>query len=487
MKKPISILILVLFFINTQASQKAFKKPIYKASASSTSAGLESKNKPKKPLNIKDKKNKPFETDLNNVPLSRWSVGGNAGLAFTLFDVDQDGINFGYGAYLKYSVSSVLGIRANIVTGLLTGSTLPSKNQYDNLLTTISLQSILNLGTIDFRRRHPKSNLYAILGIGVALPDVRVINGGLNKGNVPTGGKYSTPVFTIPVGFGYKYKLNNNFDIGFEASAYLCKNDLLDGYQPDPSSYSDFYNYNQFTLTYNIMKAGTKHHADWYNPIAKMYDDMTEMSKEAMIEMKKDGDGDGIPDYIDAEPNTKDGYKVDVKGRTLDSDNDGLPDTEDSDPYGFMQAMKIYYPSENFKADKKIKTYRFDDSIPENDFIEFDEVSVGLPIITFAPNKYDVHVEHYPLLNNIARIMQADTSVSLVIIGHADNNKPDMTQITIAEKRALAVKRQLMKIYEIDDSRLLVFSARDPFVKKYKFKTEGLDRKAEFRLIRVNN
>jgi hypothetical protein len=83
--------------------------------------------------------------------------------------------------------------------------------------------------------------------------------------------------------------------------------------------------------------------------------------------------------------------------------------------------------------------------------------------------------------------MQADTGVSLVIIGHADNNKPDMTQITIAEKRALAVKRQLMKIYEIEDRRLLIFSIRDPFVKKYKLKTEGLDRKAEFRLIRLND
>lgn len=44
-----------------------------------------------------------------------------------------------------------------------------------------------------------------------------------------------------------------------------------------------------------------------------------------------------------------------------------------------------------------------------------------------------------------------------------------------------------MKIYEIEDRRLLVFSIRDPFVKKYKLKTEGLNRKAEFRLIRQND
>ena len=41
-----------------------------------------------------------------------------------------------------------------------------------------------------------------------------------------------------------------------------------------------------------------------------------------------------------------------------------------------------------------------------------------------------------------------------------------------------------MKIYEIESERLLIFSERDVFVRKYKMQTEGLDRKAEFRLIR---
>jgi hypothetical protein len=48
----------------------------------------------------------------------------------------------------------------------------------------------------------------------------------------------------------------------------------------------------------------------------------------------------------------------------------------------------------------------------------------------------------------------------------------------------LAVKRQLTKIYEIKEDRILVFSERDAFVKKYKMQTEGVDRKVEFRLFR---
>ncbi|MEI6880864.1 MAG: OmpA family protein [Bacteroidota bacterium] len=483
MKKSNYFIFMLLICVHSYAQQKTSNTPNSRDTKTTTTSKSVAEKTLAKPtittLNQID--------DLNNIELSRWSFGAQLGPAVTLFDVDQDGINFGYGGYAKYSFSPVFGLRANIITGLLTGSTLPSKNSYDNLLTTVSIQTIWNLGTINFRQRHPRSNLYGLLGLGIALPDVRVINSGVDKGNYTKGSKYTTPLVTLPVGLGYKYKLNDDFDIGFEGNLYICKNDALDGYTPDPNSYSDFYSYYLFNLTYNVTKGGTQQHADWYNPIAKMYDDMSKMSKEAMTELKKDGDFDGVPDMLDIEQNTKEGYKVDIKGKTLDSDNDGVPDTEDSDPYGFMQAMKVYYPSENFKADKKIKTYRFDDSIPHDEFTEFDDATVGLPIITFAPNKYDVHVEHYPLLNSIARIMQADTGVSLVIIGHADNNKPDMTQITIAEKRALAVKRQLMKIYEIEDRRLLIFSIRDPFVKKYKLKTEGLDRKAEFRLIRLND
>lgn len=483
MRKFNYIILLLLICVNSYAQQKTSSSSNSKGTKTTSTTKSVAKKTAPKPKNA----SKTQTDDLNNIQLSRWSFGAQLGPAFTLFDVDQDGINIGYGGYVKYSFSPVFGLRGNITTGLLTGSTLPSKIAYDNLLSTISLQTIWNLGTINFRQRHPRTNLYGMIGIGLALPDVRILKSGDGLGNSYAGTKYSTPFVALPVGLGYKYKLNDNFDIGFEGNLYICKNDLLDGYTPNPNSYSDFYSYYLVNLTYNVTKGGTQQHADWYNPIAKMYDDMAKMSKEAMTELKKDADGDGVPDMLDVEPNTAAGYKVDVKGKTLDSDNDGIPDTEDSDPYGFMQAMKVYYPSENFKADKKIKTYRFDDSIPHDDFTEFDEVTVGLPVITFAPNKYDVHVEHYPLLNSIARIMQADTGVSLVIIGHADNNKPDMTQITIAEKRALAVKRQLMKIYEIDDRRLLVFSIRDPFVKKYKLKTEGLDRKAEFRLIRLND
>jgi OOP family OmpA-OmpF porin len=213
-------------------------------------------------------------------------------------------------------------------------------------------------------------------------------------------------------------------------------------------------------------------------------------AKDEAEAMKVDTDQDGIPDYLDKEKETKPGFKVDAKGVTLDSDDDGIPDSIDPDPYGFNKSVGLYFPSgiagsgANGYNDSSEVIYRLNDSIPQTDFVTISKSGYGLPTIIFPPNHFTVHVEQYNLLQQIARILLVDTSASLVIIGHADNNKPNLTQLTLAERRALEVKRKLFKVYEIDKDRMLVFSSKDPYVQKYKMSTEGLDRKVEFRIIR---
>lgn len=54
---------------------------------------------------------------------------------------------------------------------------------------------------------------------------------------------------------------------------------------------------------------------------------------EAINNILLDSDGDGIPDYLDLEPGTQPGAKVDNFGRTLDSDGDGTPDHLDKCPF----------------------------------------------------------------------------------------------------------------------------------------------------------
>lgn len=432
------------------------------------------------------------ENNFSNASLSRWSLGLGLGGTYTVFDIEQDVVNPAIALNVKYSFGHVIGLRFQGMYASYSGKgTSGSKSYYGfvNNMTQLGFQLMANIGGLNFRKKNPNTIVYLFSGASIAISDavrdkkesqipvLTIIS--------PTSGSYSGVDLTIPLGLGTKYRLNDKFDIGLEGVVNIAKTDKFDIYEPFVNQgFPDFFGSVMVNIGYNFTSGINSKHMDWVNPMAVIYDDLAKKAQKSVEAAKSDGDGDGIPDYLDLELNTKKGYKVDVKGITLDSDVDGVPDSEDTDPYGFNQMLSVYYPAESFQVKSSVNVMRFSDSIPEADFITLTTEGYGLPVITFAPNKYDIHVEQYPLLQQIARIMTIDSNVMVAVIGHADENKPDMTQFNVAEKRALAVKRQLTKIYEIKEDRILVFSERDAFVKKYKMQTEGLDRKVEFRLIR---
>lgn len=435
---------------------------------------------------INNAKEKPTKNNGNftSNKFSRFSIAGGIGSTYTISDINQDQLNPIYSLGLRYSVGHIVSLRLQGLYGTYSGknnSGLKKDFGYANNIGQAGFHFIFNLGGLNFRTKNPKLLFYTFTGFTLTFSE------GVRDKNISTLGArtYYGVDYTIPIGFGAKYKINDQFDLGLEGVVNLARTDMYDLYDPTPNQgFPDMFGSFMFSFGYNFTGANRTQHLDWANPMAVIYDDLVKKSKKNVEAIKADGDKDGIPDYLDLEPNTKLGYKVDVKGVTLDSDMDGIPDTDDTDPYGFSQMLSIYYPAENFQGKSSVEILKFSDSIPKSDFITLSTEGYGLPIITFEPNKYDIHVEQYPLLQQIARIMATDSSVNIAVIGHADENKPDMTQFNVAEKRALAVKRKLVKIFEINDDRILIFSERDPFVKKYKMQTEGLDRKVEFRLIR---
>lgn len=428
---------------------------------------------------------KSAKKDFNKLLLSRWSVGAGVGGTLTFFDINQDLVNPIFSTNVKYSFGHVFSIRGIGTYGIYSGknsSGIKKDYGFSNDITQLGIHFVANLSGINFRKRNPNMLIYGFSGYTLTFSNA-ITDKSVSADT--TRLKYLGTDYAIPIGFGIKYKINNQFDLGLEGVINITRADKLDVYDPTPNiGYSDVFGSLMFNLNYNFTGSKRTQHIDWSNPVSNMYDDLLVKAKMENEELKKDNDKDGIPNYLDLEPNTKTGYKVDVKGVTLDSDGDGIPDTEDTDPYGFNQMLSIYYPSETFKIKSSQNILQFSDSIPQDEFVTLSTEGYGLPIITFEPTKYDIHVEQYQLLQQIARIMTIDTSVYIAVIGHADNNKPDMTQLTIAQKRALAVKRQLSKIFEINPERILVFSEQDAFVRKYKMQTEGLNRKVEFRLIR---
>jgi OOP family OmpA-OmpF porin len=427
-------------------------------------------------------------TDTMNIipPMaySRLSFGGSFGMTFYAGDIPADAIYPAYGGFAKVSLSHLLGIRLQYMQGKFSGAS-STKKYIDNAyfqtkVSNVNLQMIFNLGSVNYRQSFPRNNFY--LGVGASLQKV---NGSRDFPDTPSNvtRTINESMLAIPISVGFKRKVSKNIDVGFELTYNLGGNDYLDladfgGSLPDGNGY---FNVN---VVYNLTTKSKPHHMDWSNPIDKIYRDLQDAKDEA-ASMKNDADQDGIPDFLDQEPNTKPGYKVDNKGVTLDSDEDGIPDSIDPDPYGFSKSLGLYFHSGMGGAnDSNEMIYQFSDSVPQTEFVTISKSGLGLPTIVFPPNRFTIHVEQYNLLQQIARIMMVDTSASLVIIGHSDNNKPNLTQLTLAERRALEVKRKLYKIYEIDEKRMLVFSAKDAYVEKYQLSTEGLDRKVEFKIIR---
>ncbi|MFN4081996.1 MAG: OmpA family protein [Bacteroidia bacterium] len=445
-----------------------------------------------KAQNAKNKNNAPQfnknkQTDEQNfIPdnkLSRFSVGIGYGGTYFLGDIPIDALYAGFGGWVKYSLGHVVSVRLSSLHGRITGSPTTVRDKmanawFNTLTTTLTPQLLFNLGGVDFRNGLSKNNFYTGFGTGLIFlsskRDFPELDGSIVRRKVTEQ--------TTSLVFGYKRKITNNFDIGFESSFHFALSDMIDLYKFN--IYPDMHGYGVFSLTYNITTKNRPKHIDWFNPVNKIYKKIDDSKKETIDIAKLDDDGDGIPNYLDQEPNTKKGYKVDVKGVTLDSDVDGIPDSEDPDPYGFNQVVAKYFPDFGPQLKLESNIFQFSDSIPKTEFVTLSATGAGLPVVSFPPNGFTLHVEQYPLLQQIARIMIADTSAYLVVIGHSDNAREDITQITLAEKRALEVKRKLAKIYELEEDRMLVFSVKDPYIKKYNLGTEGLNRKVEFRIIR---
>ena len=72
----------------------------------------------------------------------------------------------------------------------------------------------------------------------------------------------------------------------------------------------------------------------WLNPVYHTYRKLGEVDPQSLMDqMFKDDDDDGVPNYLDREPNTKKGCPVDAHGVALDSDHDGIIDCLDKEPF----------------------------------------------------------------------------------------------------------------------------------------------------------
>jgi len=144
-----------------------------------------------------------------------------------------------------------------------------------------------------------------------------------------------------------------------------------------------------------------------------------------------DTDKDGVPDTADQCANTVAGAKVDANGCELDTDKDGVADSADKCP--------------DTKAGAAVDATGCYEMLKQ-------EVDIALNV-TFASGKADIQGDATAEVQKVADFMKKYPNVNVTIEGHTDNRGNAAKNKALSQKRADAVKAELVKL-GVDATRL---------------------------------
>ncbi len=444
----------------------------------------------------------PTKSELDN-----WSVGINAGSMLFYGDIKQyefapvtkynNEWRFGCGATVTRSFNSIFSGQLQFLYGELSGTKRKINRTFEANVLEYSLNGIINLSNLTFSQKAKprKISFYGLVGFGLTTfkSQLSELNTGKDVGSfgyAASGpGSKRTKEIVIPVGLGIKYKLSPKLDLGLEGTLRNANSDKLD-VTVSPTNKNDKYGYTDVTLTY---KFGQKADAmEWVNPLDALYADNAAI-KSKIEGLTTDSDKDGVADIFDKDNATPDGVKVYGDGTAVDTDGDGVPDSQDADPFTAKGA----------KVDNKGKESDADgDGVPDSKdqeantpsgaLVNFQGKSIHttagttevsstgyLPSIYFASGSAAIQYKYYENLAAIARVLKANPSIKLTIVGNADAKGSDKQNDKIAMKRAEAVAANLSKVYGIESSRLKVESKGKTEILG---KTDAVNRRVDFKV-----
>ncbi|WP_442796038.1 OmpA family protein [Pelobium manganitolerans] len=399
-----------------------------------------------------------------------WTLGLNGG--FSIPAVITGGSNdfgsnvaFGeyklggyYGLSLRKQFGHVFGLEGNLYRGHVNhtdkapsaGVAAPGfgapgvlyKSAQSQVQYDANLSGYFNLATIDFLNRTNAVNFYGKVGYGIIaynpvlytdydLKGTEVNNKG-NYGDAGDNNDYIRQAY-IPVGVGVKFKLGDRvaLDLGYDAK--FIDGDNFDGVYAKGTSKDKF----------SVVRAGlefslgskSKPDLNWVNPIAMMYDELKDPTlrqevealkgrvtnvEQAVEDLKKDSDGDGVADHLDKCPNTPAGAKVDGSGCELDTDGDGVPDWKDKCPLEKGSAELDGCPTMS------------------------SGTIAGVSNIQFEYNSSVLRTSSYPTLDKVSSMVRSNKIAGLQLDGHASSEGTEAYNMQLSIDRANAVKTYLV-------------------------------------------
>jgi len=265
-----------------------------------------------------------------------WSVGLNVGLTSPVLatggsmDYTNKKISLGYGLSVRNQLAHSFGLQLDVRGGKVQGTdadaNLPASYSTNFFQGTIS--GVVNVATIDYIRRKNAVNFFITAGAGLAWYNpTGVTVGGANFDYKAATG-HRVKEYVVPIGAGVKFRLSDAFALNLGYTENFIDGDNFDGVKSGSVANKDHYSYGYAGLEYTFGPK-SKPNLDWVNPVAMMYDELYDAAlrqevealkgrvgnvENAVNDLKKDSDGDGVADQFDKCPNTPAGTVVDGSG-----------------------------------------------------------------------------------------------------------------------------------------------------------------------------
>ncbi|MEZ4906490.1 MAG: OmpA family protein [Saprospiraceae bacterium] len=362
---------------------------------------------------------------------------------------------------------------------------------YKTYYTYLSVESIFNWGNMNFNKKVTNWNFYLGLGLGFsnystwldlldgtgdAYTDLKTLTGWNEKDYNTYDGrskirnalssiydnKYETPgpkqsgkfrlgnetnidIF-LSLCVGFSYKVNNRINLSIENKILLSYNYLLDGIDSrniyDHIDRIDIPIFSGIGVNFNLGKRSKKNPKYWRNPFISIFTRIDSLEEKSLKNEFVDTDKDGVPDFLDEEPNTMFGCNVNVKGVAIDSDRDGIIDCIDLYPFD---------PDNNQNKNNDLN-YAIDqlrDSLRQASADNISEGKSGLvwlfPVIYFDENKYNLSSKEKVQLNNLINLLKSRPELKLIIEGYTDEKNTEEYNMTLSQKRAQSVYDYLVE------------------------------------------
>ncbi|MBW4889912.1 OmpA family protein [Mucilaginibacter sp. HMF5004] len=386
-----------------------------------------------------------------------WNIGINTGI-LSPFLVIGGSNNFtnvsikqGFGISVRKQLIHSVGFQFDALTGHVAGSNPPYykgnasivQSFNTNLAYSLSLTSIIQIGSLDIFKHRNALNFFVLAGSGFIgfAPTVNYVDGTTvsYEGHVGfTRDKTFVHELTTQAGIGLKIRINDRFTFNSGYTANFVDDDFFDGTYGNTfnlgevgktlsstnfarSSRKNKFSYGYFGLEMSIGKK-SKPNIDWVSSMPSVYERVKDsvrvdstlktrlLSFQHKIDsLKNDEDGDGVPDYFDKCLHTP-------KGTTVDGS--GCPIVIVNKPDSALLARLN-------KLDTMAKT-------------------IVYPIVMFDYNSSTIPSSYYQQLDVVVKDLIAHPAKKVTIRGYASSEGIVGHNISLSVARARAVKMYLV-------------------------------------------